>query len=386
MTVWEQILDRPRQWRGRHWFFQLHLWAGVLTALYLVVASVTGSLLMLHDLLAPPVPHADVARGELPVGPDEALRALRAALPGFRAVSVVVPERPGGPYGGFLLNRGQWAFAEVHPVTGEISRVITRRNSGWRFLEDLHNNLLSGRTGRVVNGIGGLSVTLLCVTGIVIWWRGRGLWGRGLRIDWSAPWPRRWWDLHGATGIWLLPLTLLITITGVYHTWPLWFRTPIAAVLPVSPPEPQQHLADAAGRPPARIETLLAAARAAVPHKRVHTLQMPAGSTQPVRALMLGEGERIQAFADVVFLHPATAEVVRIDRYAGRPVGDRALRWLGILHGGRFAGALSEVLWFIVGFAMAVLAASGVVVWWNRTIRKRLWRLAPPWPFAPRTR
>src|SRR5581483_1750938 len=166
--------DRPRQWRGRRWFFQIHLWAGVLTAVYLIVASLTGSLLMLHDLLTPAPPRADVARGERAIDSDAAVQALRGALPGFRVASLVVPEQPGGAYGGFLLSRGQWAFAEVHPVSGAISRVVTRENSAWRFVEDLHNNLLSGRTGRIINGIGGLSVTLLCLTGIVIWWPGRG--------------------------------------------------------------------------------------------------------------------------------------------------------------------------------------------------------------------
>lgn len=114
------------------------------------------------------------------------------------------------------------------------------------------------------------------------------------------------------------------------------------------------------------MEELLAAARAAVPHKRVHTLQLPADPAQPVRALMMGGGERVQATADTVVLHPATARVVRVDRYADRPVGDRVIRWIGILHGGRFAGGVSEAVWFMAGLAMATLSASGLTVWWNR--------------------
>lgn len=373
MTVWRIFLDRPRQWRPRRWFFQIHVWAGVLAALYVIVASITGSLLMLHGVLLPAGPRADVARGQQPVGPDAALDALRGAVPGFRAASLVLPNENGGAYGGFLLNRGQYAFAEVHPVTGEISRIVTRQNSGWRFIEDLHNNLLSGRTGRVVNGIGGLSVTLMCATGVIIWWPGRASWARALRVDWSARWPRRFWDLHSVTGIWLLPLTLLIAITGVYHTWPQWFRAPIAVLLPVSAPDRSLRFPEAEGQSPAPIENLLEKARAAVPHKRVHTLQLPADAMQPIRALMTGDGERIPAFADVVVLHPTTAQVVRIDRYADRPVGDRVIRWIGILHGGRFAGRLSEAIWFIAGLAMATLAVTGLAVWWNRIVRRRLW-------------
>lgn len=369
MTFWRTFLHQPRQWRPRRWLFQIHLWAGLLTALYVIVASLTGSLLMLHGLFPPTGPRADVARGERPVGPDAAVETLRQAIPGFRVGSLVLPPEDGGAYGGFLLSRGQFAFAEVHPVTAEISRVVTRQNSTWRFIEDLHNNLLSGRTGRIVNGVGGLSLTLMCFTGIVIWWPGRARWTKGLRIDWSARWPRLLWDLHGAIGIWLLPLTLLIAVTGVYHTWPQWFRQPVAAVLPVTVPEPLRF-PEAEGHPPARLEELLAAARAAVPHKRVRALQLPANPTEPVRAVMIRDGERIQAFADTVILHPTTAQVVRVNRYADRPTGDRVIGWIGVLHGGRFAGLASEVVWFIAGLAIAALAGTGLAVWCNRVVRR----------------
>lgn len=372
MPVLQTILERPRHWRGRRWLFQLHMWAGVLTAIYVIVSSITGCLMMLHPILTPSGPRVDVAGGQQPVGPDRAVKALRTALPGFRAASLVLPEEHGGAYGGFLVNRGQWAFAEVDPVTGRISAVVTRENSAWRFIEDLHNNLLSGRTGRVANGIGGLSVTLLCFTGLVLWWPGRTRWRRALLVDWRARWPRRLWDLHGATGIWMFPLILLITVTGVYHTWPQWFRAPIAALLPVSPAEGPLRFPEARAQPPARFDVLVASARDAVRGKRVHTLQLPADPTQPVRALMVGKGERLQAFADVVVLHPATGQVVRVDRYAERPIGDRAIRWLGLLHGGRFAGGASETLWFCAGLAMTALAATGLAVWWNRVVRPTL--------------
>lgn len=375
MTCWRTFADQPRQWRPRRWLFQIHLWAGVLTAVYVMVAGLTGSLLMVHRLFTPTGPRADVARGERPVGADAAVEALRGAIPGFRVASVVLPQEDGGAYSGFLVNRGRYAFAEVHPVTGEISRVVTRQNSKWRFIEDLHNNLLSGRTGRAVNGAGGLSLTLMCLTGIVIWWPGRARWTRGLRIDRSARWPRLLWDLHGAIGIWLLPLTLLLAITGVYHTWPRWFRQPVAAVLPVSVPEQPLRFPEAARHPPARLEELLATARAAMPHKRVRTLQLPADPTQPLRAVMMDDDERVQAFADTVVLHPTTAQVVRIDRYRDRPVGDRVIRWIGILHGGRFAGVVSEAVWFITGLLMAALAATGLAVWWNRVVRRQMTRL-----------
>lgn len=50
---------------------------------------------------------------------------------------------------------------------------------------DLHENLLTGSTGRIVNGIGAISLALLCLTGAAIWWPGTKYWRRSLTIEWA---------------------------------------------------------------------------------------------------------------------------------------------------------------------------------------------------------
>src|SRR5665213_617580 len=62
------------------------------------------------------------------------------------------------------------AYLALMSVTGS---VLVYRNelSRWtsvQWLVDLHSNLLLGSTGRLVNGIGGLCLTLLCLTGAII--------------------------------------------------------------------------------------------------------------------------------------------------------------------------------------------------------------------------
>jgi hypothetical protein len=51
------------------------------------------------------------------------------------------------------------------------------------WLVKLHENLLFGKTGRLVNGIGALFLTLVCLTGAVIWWPGIKNWRRSLRVS-----------------------------------------------------------------------------------------------------------------------------------------------------------------------------------------------------------
>lgn len=49
-------------------------------------------------------------------------------------------------------------------------------------LVDLHANLLTGETGRFINGLGALCLTPLCLTGAAIWWPGIKHWRRSLKV------------------------------------------------------------------------------------------------------------------------------------------------------------------------------------------------------------
>ena len=92
------------------------------------------------------------------------------------------------------------------------------------WLADLHTNLLFGKTGRLVNGLGALFLTLISITGAVIWWPGVRNWRRSLTVDWRANFPRFTWNLHGALAIWSVVFILLWGVSGTYLAWPQPFH------------------------------------------------------------------------------------------------------------------------------------------------------------------
>ena len=88
------------------------------------------------------------------------------------------------------------------------------------WVVDLHENLLFGRNGRFVNGIGAICLILLCLTGAVIWWPGVSNWRRALTVNWRSLFARFSWDLHSALGFWSFPFVLMWGISGLYFTFP----------------------------------------------------------------------------------------------------------------------------------------------------------------------
>src|SRR5205807_3261405 len=101
MTFWQRWVRQPQTTWLRKAIFQVHLWSGIGIGLYVLMVSVTGSIL--------------VYRNEL----------LRAAV---RHPIIATPS--GVPIGITLVTR----------------------------LLELHDDLLGGSTGRTINGIGALLV------------------------------------------------------------------------------------------------------------------------------------------------------------------------------------------------------------------------------------
>lgn len=125
----------------------------------------------------------------------------------------------------FFVGAMASAYVALMSLTGSII-VYRDQLSGWTAIQGLvrlHTNLLAGPAGRIVNGAGAACLTLLCLTGAVIWWPGLKHWRRSLTVDWNARFPRMNWDLHSALGFWCFLFVLLWGVSGIYFAFPRWF-------------------------------------------------------------------------------------------------------------------------------------------------------------------
>ena len=105
------------------------------------------------------------------------------------------------------MTRGQRTRERLFdPYTGKDWRRGDRRTAAPQLAGRLHDDLLGGPNGPVVNGVGALLFTLLCLTGAVIWWPGhRAVVAQPVRLA-KAGWKRFNWDLHSATGLLDVPV------------------------------------------------------------------------------------------------------------------------------------------------------------------------------------
>ena len=123
------------------------------------------------------------------------------------------------------VGAGAAAYIFIMSLSGSV--IVYRNGFSRRFsiewLVNLHENLLAGSTGRLVNGIGAICLISLCLTGAVIWWPGVKNWRRSLTVSWRAHFARINWDLHSALGFWCFLFILLWGISGIYFSFPHLF-------------------------------------------------------------------------------------------------------------------------------------------------------------------
>jgi uncharacterized iron-regulated membrane protein len=225
---------RPRQPRAlplRRVLFQAHLWTGLASGLYIFVISLSGSAIVFrHEMDYALCPQIIMVKPSGARMSDAQLAAAarddaRRRFSDFNAeVEVRGPRFPGAAVEiWYLVRRGRLERL-FDPYTGkDLGDAVACEPAFVSRLADLHDNLLGGRTGRAVNGVGAMALLLMCLTGAVIWWPGTSRCWRGMTLRRNVHWRRFIWDLHSVLGFWLFSLLLIWGVSGVYFAFPNWF-------------------------------------------------------------------------------------------------------------------------------------------------------------------
>lgn len=200
----------------RKFLFQLHLWSGLTLGIVFVLIGLSGSVGALEPLFQHP-PAVQVTPAGIPAL-DKGLVAARIAV-GAPAMGSYTINLPVGSHDPVIIYFGdETPVVATDPSTGKVLATFSAKEPAWlAAILDFHNGLLlSGRTGRTVEGSFGLLMVFLGLTGLYLWWPRVGRWKYGFIVRRTAKGLRFHRELHGAAGIWTLVIYLLVTTTGLF--------------------------------------------------------------------------------------------------------------------------------------------------------------------------
>jgi uncharacterized iron-regulated membrane protein len=228
LSGWQRWIRQPQLLRWRRFVVQLHLWIGLALGLYILLISVTGSVSVLRpDVHRWFVPRSVPMEGTKLTG-DALQEAVRRTYPQYEVTNVFERRRPDTPVMVTLQRDGAIVERLFDPYAArDLGLTYPPITEAIEWVVDLHDNLLTGTTGRTVNGVGALLFLTLVITGAIVWWPGVNRVGHSLvpgKPAKSARFARR---LHNTLGIWLLAFVLIWAVTGVYFSFPDPFEATI---------------------------------------------------------------------------------------------------------------------------------------------------------------
>jgi uncharacterized iron-regulated membrane protein len=311
MTYWQRWIWKPQTAWLRKAIFQVHLWSGISVGLYVLLLSVTGSVLVYsNELYMAATRDPIIVAGSGPRLTDEQLNeAATRAYPGYAVAGISRARNPDQAVGISLKGDADLKDRLFDPYTGkDLGDSVPLGIWLVSKLIQLHDDLLAGRRGRRVNGVGAILLIVLAFTGIIVWWPGIKTWRRSLTVHRKVGWQRFTWDLHSMIGFWSLGFILLFGITGAY----------------LGNPQPFHDLAD--------------------------RLEPPTDANAGVRTV------------DKVIYWLAYLHFGRVNGI-GIPCSGRGL-----------CDATTKLIWAVFGLAPAGMFVTGAAMWWNRVLRTRLRR------------
>lgn len=371
--------------RLRRFWLDVHLWLGAALALPIIAICLSGAVLTFHDELermaypqrfghaemrAPAADYVEAARAA--IGEDFVVTGLR--LPAHAGDAVAVPARAKGrpPEG----QRPQTRTVFLDPADARVIEVANPRGDFFGVMHVLHGSLMVPGVGRKIVGWIGWAMTISTLTGIWLWWPRNGAFLQGLR--WRRG-PRTTFNLHHMTGFWIAIPLLILSLTGVYISFPQSARAFAQNFVAMSPQEARGPGGGGGGpggggQPMARTHTsidgAIAAARAAQPNAQLVAINIPTrtrdGGPAMWRADLRGPGgERLQVQID-----DATGAARAREERPSLP-GDGLALTMRRIHDGVDQHIAWRIVVFLGGVIPALLAVTGIVMWLRRRAARR---------------
>jgi uncharacterized iron-regulated membrane protein len=389
----------PRRSPLRLWMLRIHKWAGVGTGLYLALMGLTGGLSVflpeLRNTLVAPV-HA--AAGQQPMSLQTLQSNIEESHPDLR-LRRVYPGQTAVEADRFEEQTPDKTVREivVDPYSG---RILIDRKKGATFYDwvrDLHANLLSGGTGKTINGFGGGLLLLTGLAGIVVWWPGRRHVTAGtFRISAHKGWHSLSFNLHRLVGVLILLPLSVAAITGVGLAFPQLAGEVVSAVLgPKSellgpkgdkPGEPKAATektgrevdGDRPGRRKhavspkwASLDDVVQVAREQVPGATPVRIQAPSGKNGAYVVWMHLPSDWRDEGDNRVAVDGNSAMLLGVQLACNRSPSSRVLEGATAIHYGQFGGTATRVFAVLVGLTLPLLYITGMALWWRRVSRWR---------------
>lgn len=385
--------------RIRKFLNDIHLWAGLISGLILLVVCFTGTIYVYNTEIrewgASHLYQVSVPAGQGPLSVEDILKKGEGLVQGT-ITGVKIPydadrsyqitakaegdkSRFGttyffNPYTGNFLgdSKGENAAAEFMGTLFSLHR--------WLLLDKIEEPIFSGlenRTlGSYITGTATILFTIGVLTGLVIWVpRKAKYWRQGLKIKFNANWKRINHDLHNTLAIYSAIILFLMGVTGPFWSFP-WYREALQKSLgtyqerspgkPGGDKEKNNKESQEQGSELYPMADYLAVVDAELDYPGEYNISLPQKGSNEISISKKRAGFFAPAASDKVVLDIKTKAIKEKEVFRSKPFNERVSRSIKALHVGDVYGSFSKLLYFISCLIATSLPITGTLIWINK--------------------
>lgn len=251
-------------------------------------------------------------------------------------------------------------------------------------VEQLHRNLAAGPAGKQLVGASTLALIVIAISGLVLRWPRRHSLRAWLAFEWRLEGRAFLRNLHLTAATWMLPLYLLVALTGLWWSYDV-YRDAINRAAGVTSPQRRPDTNARADLPAAAVEAAWTTFRHEVADATRATIPLAGNADAPIEIrYQTRESPHGRAW-NTLKIDAKSGAVVGRELYADQPAGRRFVASLFPLHSGDFFGLPGRIAMALAAFALPLFTLTGFWMWLQRRRAERARAMRRGQPIANST-
>ncbi|NOW97124.1 PepSY domain-containing protein [Mucilaginibacter sp. SG564] len=264
----------------------------------------------------------------------------------------------------------------VNPYTGQVLDQFNRRQTFLYKVEMFHRYLLGAKNsvGDWVISLSTFFFLFILITGVILWWpKTKKIMKQRLKIKWGGSTKRLVHDLHIVTGFYTSVFLIVVVLTGLTMTFK-WANATLFAltgskVVGKELPKPPLSIykPDAVALSP---ETALSGMGEILTNASYYSVRLPRDSSATYTVSVWSK-ELIETNADIYYIDQYSGRVAGSVTFASKSLGQRVRAYMKPVHTGAVYGLPTQIISFVVCLVSLIFPVTGVMMWLNRTRKKK---------------
>jgi uncharacterized iron-regulated membrane protein len=262
--------------------------------------------------------------------------------------------------------------AYVNPYTGAIIELVEPKKTFFYKVLFLHRWLLANETGKLIVGISTSVFLFILITGIILWWpANKNILKQRLTIKRTAGWKRTNHDWHIVFGFYCAIFLFIFAFTGLAWSFK-WFNEGIYALMgsPVKNPEPPASMM-ASGKKEGIADVALSVAAAEYTNAVYYQVNFPKDDSGAMVVNVLDINAKHKTATDAIYIDQYSGEKISGLKFENRSKGARVRSYFLPIHTGAVLGMPTRIIAFIATLLGTTFPVTGIIMWWNRTRKKK---------------